>query len=361
MYLSMKLFLQASFLRVTAACALAFGLVACGGGGTSSNLTVATYVPGAAESGALGVLFNARASCGFNGTNPSVQFTRNAKLDAASLAHAKYLVDWSFATGISQIQHEEDPLIFSDGFTGIDLGDRALYQKYSYVALAEILEATSWDYQSQQTFATMETRGANSMRNLLNTVYHLSGAMYEGNEVGVGAYMKTASITSTTWREEYRFGALIGYNHSYFSPPIVLGAGKIATYPCNGMTGIPTSFAPAFESPNPFPGYSKVQLVGPPIYLKVDASHTLTIDSYSVTQNNTSIPALLLTTANDPNTYPNSAPPRKYIELNEAFLVPSIPLTAGKAYTVNITGTIDARTANSVGFIIPSFTFSTGS
>ncbi len=247
------------------------------------------------------------------------------------------------------------------GFTGIDLSDRGLHQKYSYGALAEILEATSWDYQSQQTFATMETRGANSMRNLLNTVYHLSGAMFEGNEVGVGAYMKTASITSTTWREEYRFGALIGYNDSYFSPPIVLGAGKIATYPCNGMTGIPTSFAPAFESPNPFPSYSSVQLVGPPIYLKVDASHTLTIGSYSITQNNTAIPAVLLTTANDPNTYPNSVPPRKYIEPNEAFLVPSIPLTAGKDYTVKITGTIDAGTANSVGFVLPSFTFSTGS
>ncbi|MBP6007036.1 MAG: hypothetical protein KA740_04985 [Rhodoferax sp.] len=349
-----------ALLRFAVACALASGLVACGGGGgTSPNVTVATYVPGAAESGALGVLLNARASCGFNGTNPSVQFTRNAKLDAASLAHAKYLVDWSFATGISQIQHEEDPLIA--GFTGIDLSDRGLHQKYSYGALAEILEATSWDYQSQQTFATMETRGANSMRNLLNTVYHLSGAMFEGNEVGVGAYMKTASITSTTWREEYRFGALIGYNDSYFSPPIVLGAGKIATYPCNGMTGIPTSFAPAFESPNPFPSYSSVQLVGPPIYLKVDASHTLTIGSYSITQNNTAIPAVLLTTANDPNTYPNSVPPRKYIEPNEAFLVPSIPLTAGKDYTVKITGTIDAGTANSVGFVLPSFTFSTGS
>jgi hypothetical protein len=252
------------------------------------------------------------------------------------------LVDLSFANGTSIISHDETMGV--PGFTGVDLVARALYQGYNYMALAEILEATSWDYRSQQTFPPLEERGASSMRNLMNTVYHLSGAMYEGRDAGVGAYLKTVKINSTTWREEYRFGALVGYRHT--ASPFVLGAGQVVTYPCDRISNVPTSFNPANESPNPFPNSS--QSVGPPIYLKVDDGQVLSIDTFNVRQGGTLIPSLLLNNSNDPQR-------PKEVGVNEAFVVPSSPLTANTSYAVTVTGTVD-----NVAFT-RSFTFSTGS
>lgn len=332
----MKLFLKTSFSSVTTAFVLAFGLVACGGGGgdTTSTTTVAPYIPGSAEAGAFNALQLARTQCGFGAV------TRNTQLDAASLAHAKYMVDLSFATGTSIISHTET--LGVAGFTGVDLGARAIYQGYVYGALAEILEATYFDYSTQQTFPTMTERGASSMRNLLNTVYHLSGAMYEGRDVGMGAYMNTVKISSTTWREEYRFGALVGYRHT--SSPIVLGAGQIATYPCAGITNIPPSFTPAEESPNPFP--NSTQLVGPPIYVKVDDGQVLNNVIGTVSRNGVNVSTIVLTANNDQNSE---------VLANEVFIIPSSPLVANSTYQVNLSGSVGA-----VPFT-RNFSFSTGS
>jgi hypothetical protein len=294
-------------------------------------------VPGSAELGAFNALQTARVQCGFGAV------TRNTQLDAAALAHAKYMVDLSFATGTSVISHTETPGVA--GFTGADLGARAIYQRYIYGAVAEILEATSWDYSTQQAFPTMTERGASSMRNLMNTVYHLSGAMYEGPDVGMGAYLDTKKINGATWREEYRFGALVGYRHT--ASPIVLGAGQIATYPCAGITNIPPSFAPANESPNPFPSFtSSSQLVGPPIYVKVDDGQVLNNVASTVSRNGVNVATTVLTVGNDPNSE---------VFANEVFVIPSSPLVANSTYQVNLTGSVGA-----VPFT-RSFSFSTGS
>jgi hypothetical protein len=340
MHLPMKLFSRTSFSHVTTAFTLACGLVACGGGGgggsssTGSGVTAASYVPGSAEHGAFTVLQTARTQCGFGAV------TRNTQLDAAALAHAKYMVDLSFATGTPVLSHTEAPGVA--GFTGADLGDRAIHQGYIYGAVAEILEATSWDYGTQQSFPTMEARGASSMLNLMNTVYHLSGAMYEGRDVGMGAFMDTKKITGTTWREEYRFGALVGYRHT--ASPIVMGAGQIATYPCAGITNIPPRFAPADESPNPFP--NSAQLVGPPIYVKVDDGQVLHNVIGTVNRNGVNVSTIVLTASNDPNSE---------ILANEVFVIPSSQLLPNSTYQVNLSGSIGALP------FTRSFSFSTGS
>jgi len=335
----MNFILTTSLPRLTLSWLLVGGLVACGGGSDSSTgpvTTTATYVPGSAELGAFTVLQKARSSCGFGA------ITRNTQLDAASLAHAKYLVDLSLASGTSIIKHTET--LGDPGFTGADHGTRAIHQGYIYGALAEILEATNWDYSQQPSFPSMEERGANSMRNLMNTVYHLSGAMYEGRDVGMGAYMDTQKITSTTWREEYRFGALVGYRHT--ASPIVLGAGQVATYPCANSTNIPPSFAPAYESPNPFPGYSSAQLVGPPIYIKVDDGQVLSNVSATVSRNGVAVATVVLNFSNDPHTV---------IQRNEVFVVPSSQLLANSSYQVTLSGFVGTTAFNH-----PSFSFSTG-
>jgi len=325
---------------------LALSLVACGGGGgDSTSFVPASYVPGSAELGAWTVLSEARTLCGFDGPDPLVKLTRNAKLDAAALSHAKYLVDLSIATGVSTLSHYETFGVA--GFTGEDPGDRAVYQRYYYKALAEILAATVWDYTSAPTFPTMEERGASSMMSLLNTVYHLSGAMYEGADVGLGAYMITTKINTTTWREEFRFGSLNGYEDS--SRRITLGTNKVVTYPCQGSSNIPPSFEPANESPNPFVGsFYASTAVGPPIYLKVDtvnavgAQQVITVDPLrsSITQkvNGMTVLFVVLTHSNDPNKDPNGNP---YITPNEVFVVPTTALNPNTTYQVTLNGTIN--------------------
>jgi hypothetical protein len=307
----------------------------------SVNIPVAPYATGTAERGAYNVLQSARVLCGFGTLQQSTQ------LDAASQAHAKYLVDLSLLTGTSVISHSETSGV--SGFTGVDLGARALNQGYVYGALAEILEATSWDYRAQQNLPTLEARGASSILNLMNTVYHLSGAMYEGRDVGLGSYLGTKQTSSTNWHEEYRFGALIGYRHS--ASPWVMGANVVATYPCAGSTNIPPSFAPANESPNPFPSYtSSSQLVGPPIYVKVDDGQNLVLTSYSVRlKNGAAVTTVLID-------YNYDQLVAKEVRPNESFVVPNVALIPSATYQVTLNGTIDGRP-----FPTRSFEFSTGS
>ena len=304
---------------------LSLSLVACGGGGGGDGPTVtpASYQPGQAELGAFEVLQQARTQCGFGALTP------NDQLDAAALSHAKYLVDLSIATGVSQLSHFET--IDEAGFTGKNPGDRALAQGYDYYAVAEILAATVWNYTSQPIFPSMKERGADSMRSLLNTVYHLSGAMYEGSEVGLGAYLATTKVNAVTWREEYSFGSLIGYQ--YTNQRVTLGTGKVATYPCRGSVSIPTGFIPANETPNPFPDLDPNTAVGPPIYLKVDEGQTLTLTSSSVvSQYGTRVPVTVLT-AHLPK-------PDPHIGDNEIFVVPNAALQPDTDYLVTLNGKV---------------------
>ncbi|WP_296273407.1 hypothetical protein [Rhodoferax sp.] len=316
---------------------LSLSLVACGGGDDSTTVVPASYVPGLAEQGAWNVLSEARSLCGFDGANPLVKLTRNAKLDAAALSHSKYLVDRSIVTGDSVLSHLETP--GDPGFTGVYPWDRAAYQGYNYKALAEILAATVWEYSYPPNFPTMQERGANSMRSLLNTVYHLSGAMYEGADVGFGAYMKTTMINATTWREEYRFGSLNGYEN--ISRRITLGTGKVVTYPCQGSTNVPPEFVPADESPNPFPAMTTASPpVGPPIYLKVDAPQVLSVNtaSSSITLNGMAVPFTVLNNDNDPNEDPIDGEP--YITPNEVFVIPTQALLPNTSYQVTLNGKV---------------------
>jgi hypothetical protein len=196
--------------------------------------------------------------------------------------------------------------------------------------VAEILEATVWNYDTSNrpVLPTLQERGTASMRSLLNTVYHLRGALYGGADVGLGADIQTAANGSAR-QEEYRFGSLNGFQTRSFH----LGAGQLVTYPCQDSSGIPPSFIPANETPNPFPDIvSTSQAVGPPIYLKVDAGQVLTLSSSNVSTGGFSVPTQTLTRANDP---------QGELGDNEVFVVPSSALRANTSYQVVLTGQID--------------------
>jgi hypothetical protein len=221
--------------------------------------------------------------------------------------------------------------------------------------VAEILVGTWWNYDINSpslVIPTLEQRGTESMRSLLNTVYHLSGAMYEGADVGFGVDIQTVSTSATKRREEYRFGSLNGYQ----TDTLELGKGKVATYPCQGSSNIPPEFDPASELPNPFKDSVYVNaVVGPPIYLKVDRGQKLSVSASSkiVSQNGYEVPFVVLTNANDPNLDPVSRKP--YIDPNEAFVIPTVPLDPHTTYQITLSGTIDKLAFSR------SFAMSTGS
>lgn len=326
-------------------------LAACGGGGggggtvvapgtvlppTTVTIPAATYATGSAELGGYTVLQQARVLCGFGALR------QDTRLDAAALKHARYLTSISSASGTSVLSHYED-ITTNAYYTGYYPWDRTTATGYGN-QVAEILEATAWDYDTRNppVFPALAQRGADSMRSLLNTVYHLTGAMYAGADVGFGADVQTITTGATSRREEYRFGSLNGYQTN----TLKLGSGQVASYPCQGSTDIPPAFVPANESPNPFPAMTSTsQTVGPPIYLKVDAGQVLRVTSSSVSQNGVSVPTTVLTAANDPN---------RDLGGNEVFVIPSIALSRNTTYQVSLAGTISGAPFSR------SFSMSTG-
>jgi hypothetical protein len=344
---------------------LSLSLVACGGGGDSTvttptsvlpTITVpipsSSYLAGSAELGGYTVLQQARVLCGFR------ELRQDTRLDAASRAHAIYQVNKSFPSTTPVLSHYERddsklpalvPDVTNPDYTGEFPWDRTSFTGYG-TQVAEILMGIRWDYVNAPTFPTMEQRGTESMRSLLNTVYHLAGAMYNGADVGFGVHIDTKMIpNTTTWREEYRFGSLNGYQTS----TLKIGAGNLVTYPCQGSSNIPSAFVPASENPNPFPEMTlSTQKVGPPIYLKVDLGQAFKVTYGNVSQNGVSVPITVLTNANDPNIDPSDGKP--YIGTNEAFVIPTVALIPYTIYTVSLAGTI-----NGVSFS-RSFAMSTG-
>jgi hypothetical protein len=299
------------------------------------SIPASTYAADSAELGGWMVLQQARVLCGFG------ELTQNTRLDAAALSHSRYLNSISIASGTSELSHYET-VTSNPYYTGYNPWDRTSSRGYG-TQVAEILEATVWDYDTSNppTFPTLKERGASSMLSLLNTVYHLTGAMYEGADVGFGADIQTAA-TGTARREEYRFGSLNGYQ----TRRITLGAGQFATYPCQGSTNIPPVFVPANESPNPFPSMtSSSQTVGPPIYIKADAGQVLTVTTHSLSKSGVAVPTLLMDKANDPH---------REVGANEAFVVPTSALSPYSTYQVNVTGTLNGTR------FTRSFTMSTG-
>jgi len=342
---------------------LTLGLVACGGGGGDGDgdsvapttvlptvtlpIPQSSYPVGSAEVAAYTVLQQARALCDFG------VLRQDARLDAAARNHARYLTGVSIASGTPVLSHYED-ITNDPDYTGYYPWDRTAYTGYGD-QVAEILVGTWWDYDNSNpslVIPTLEQRGTESMRSLLNTVYHLSGAMFEGADVGIGVDIQTVSTSATERREEYRFGSLNGYQTATFT----LGAGQVATYPCQGSSNIPPEFKPDSENPNPFKDSVYVDaVVGPPIYLKVDRGQrlTLSLTSKIVSQNGDEVPFSVLTNANDPNVDALSG--KRYIDVNEAFVIPTVPLKPYTTYQITLYGAIDR-----VAFT-RSFTMSTGS
>jgi len=317
------------------------GLSGCGGGGgggdspaaaapappavettvqsSADELPPSGYPAGSGEFAAWTYLQVARTQCGFGALE------QNTRLDAASRAHGKYLLaegsDGSYATG-----HDEAN-VNNPFYTGALATDRAQFAGYGpYVV--ELLTASTETYVSATPMSqpTAAERGERDMRSLLNSVAHLRGAMAAARVGGLAAVTKedrkTGTDGLTTLVVNQRLGVLLGRQETL---PL-LGAGKVASYPCEGSVDIDYAFAPATEEPNPFPRITDPTVkLGPPIYLRADEGAELHVTSYTLKDSaGTVVPVRT-------NAVPQSG--------HEFFMVPRGPLTPDARYSVDLQGT----------------------
>ena len=281
-----------------------------------------TYAQGSAELAAFNYLQNVRTSCGFGAVH------QNVKLDQASKAHADYLAQGSSADSVLIGHYETDTS--NPFYTGNRSQDRAAAATYGE-RVTEILHANLETYTAANlaNAPSPSVRGLTSMRSLVNTVAHLSGAMNEGRTVGFGATAKNyaSNVPGTTFTVvQYRFGALLGSQEG----TQLLGAGNVASYPCAATEDAEYAFAPATESPNPFPAITDPSvMVGPPIYLRGDPGALLKVDSYSL-KNSTGDTVAVRSDVGE-------------IQGHEFFMVPNNELQPSTVYTVNLKGSANGK------------------
>ncbi len=304
-----------------------------------TSVSAPTYAAGSVERGGWSVLMAERGACGFG------LLQQDTRLDAASLAHANYLVSQSAVNGGPASGHGEQA--GTAGYTGGNALTRAVAQGFPTAPIDEIITA---EYTVRPTaqgaaFAFDEAQGAASMRQLLGTVYHLSGSMYGGRVGGIAAAHGTFATTGGNSEEDYRFGALIA---TLDANPQRLGTGTVATYPCAGATQLTSTFKPATESPNPFPDITNTSTVyGTPVYLKVDAGSVLTVTSATITRGDGTVVATRqITKAVDPS---------GELGANEFFAIPASALLVGATYSVQVAGTVDGTPFNKAFTFSPAY------
>lgn len=347
--------LRESARRVSVLFAVAVSLAACGGGGggdtpvpvappvgapspapapsagapdLQTSVPPATYPVGSLHKGAWDFLQSQRAACGFG------LLLQDERLDTASQAHAYYL-------GRNTIEnpgrffngHSEDPAW--PYFTGVRPSDRAAAAGFAD-PVAEILtnQGINYPVEFPSPFGTDEAQGAEGMRALVNTVYHLKGAMWSGRRGGVGAVSLIGPAGEGREQSQFRLSMLLSDEPDAIKQR--LGAGVVVTYPCEGLGGVETTWYPITESPRPFPDVGLQQAYGPPIYLKADPGNVLQFGEVLITRADDTVPLAHRTLSQVED-------PADLLQSNELFVVPTAALAPGTSYTVTVTGLLNGQ------------------
>ena len=187
-------------------------------------------------------------------------------------------------------------------------------------------------FSTGQQFTVDEALGAASMRGLIETVYHARGAFWAGRSGGIGAVAAFGPAAQAgVAQSQYRITSEISSEANTQK----LGTGTVASFPCNGTVGINGTFAPATESPNPFPSITDTAVkYGTPLYFKTDEGSALVIAVGTVTKVSDGS-VLTLTQLN------KATDPVAQIGANEVFLVPLSALVKASNYSVHVVGTVN--------------------
>ena len=300
---------------------LAAILAGCGGGGGGSESSSPGAVvinppvqPGTPIVPNAPTLTGDTATDGFNWFNYRrnmlglASLTRNTSIDTAALGHSQYL---RLNNTVSHDQVQGQP-----GFTGIQLTNRLAAAGYTLGgswAVGEVISAAS------------NTSGFYHADELIAAIYHRF-VIFEPvfKEIGTGAV--TASGTYTYFTADVAANNGLGAG---------LGAGKIAVYPVDGQTAVPTNFFSDNEAPDPVPNQNEV---GYPISVHADSGRSgdLSVQSFTVApRGGAALTTRLLSHATD------SATGAKV-----AAIVPLTVLRANTVYDVSFRGTVHGATVS---------------
>jgi uncharacterized protein YkwD len=266
----------------------------------------ASYDLGSQELAAFTYLNTRRAACGFGNLKQDI------RLDAAALAHAKYIA----LPVEAAISHVEAQMISPELFTGINPIDRALAKAYP-ATQASFDEDFGAGYLSETNFAEVISA------DLMNAPFHLLSLLRPNRDVGIGVYSANRGANSLPFRAVVlNMSTAVGTQEP----------NGVQTYPCQG-----SSLAGSFyggEIPNPFPGRNyALNPMGSPLAILSPTGTTLSLQHYSLrrTGDSQELALNVLSTSNRST----------YIRSNEIVLMPELPLAAGSSYDVKLTGTVD--------------------
>ena len=302
------------------------GLISsCGGGGgeTSGSSTQVATAGGsqsspltelAPEQTAIKRLNEERAKCGFGSLAP------NDLLSKAALNHAEYNA-WQAGALLNISLHIE--VLGQPLFTGVTLFDRVAATGYPTAEVWENVNSLYWrGLTNSSRLESLNAYADDQMRGLMTMVYHLKGVMVNTNEIGM-AVIERVYNNNLTRQLVVELGTQIG-------KPAPAQT-DLMTYPCQGAVGAKSSFSPASETPNPRPGFTGQ--LGTPIYFRTPPGEKITFNTASVTALATGqrIGITTMTRDNDP---------ARELGVEDGFILPDAPLTAGASYQVsaNVTG-----------------------
>lgn len=319
-----------------------------GSGGNSSGNTadlVANVAPAsysgsyATEKAAVFALLNAyRSQCGFG------MLQQNSLLDQAAQSHAQY-------SRVAQQGHSETSGVA--GFTGVSPADRVTATGYAWSSVGELLSILVWGQGvsgnvTNDLVSVTELSATANLKGLLNAPYHLAGAMSMHRDVGIGIHN---SGSLDIYSKPLNINVATPLNASLQR----IAGDSVATFPCNGTTGLDPVFAS--ESPDPFPDVNRnITPYGQPVYVMTAAGSTVTLDAVRSTitpRGGVALPTRLLTQSNDPNAR---------LASNQVFLMPTTRLADNMTYDVVLNGTLSTLVTdtNPTGTWSRAFTFYTG-
>jgi uncharacterized protein YkwD len=261
------------------------------------------------------------------GLGPVLQ---SANIDLAAKAHQNYV----FIHQSGGDAHNEIP--GKTGFTGANSYDRLRAAGYAANGSTEVI-----------AFNTMwPTTDYNAIAVLADSVYHRAG-LADQNMTHFG--VAPQNDNGPTY-----------IDMGYITPQKNAG-NYVGVYPTDGQTGL--SLTHYLENPNPF--YLEMEMTPDnmckktsyPIHLASEASTTLSVTSFTVTENGQTAPldVRLITKATSPQD-------TNYLPSNIAFIVGKAPFKAHTKYNVRFVGTATgAATGTANGMAIDkSWSFTTG-
>ena len=347
---------QQSFRTSLISVAMASALAACGGGGGDSTATQppvavtpvtpvvpvpvapvapvtpaapintapqsATYAATSPEAAVFQQLNEERNSCGFGFLKQSAvldQVTQDAN------AYFRNRAAESFASARSYL-HLQDGA--KSGFTGIAPSDRARFRSYLAPDNGGVKEENSSLYSPVASSLSNKALAIEDLGQLLTSVYHLGGIMSSLTELGLDYTRVTTADGVDAGRLNMTLAVPTGGVRQVDT--------KVRTYPCAGTTRVLPTFVPSNESPNPAPDLGTTT-IGTPVYINGPEGQTLTVATASIspTAGGAALASRVLTYNEEPIFKSLGV---HALKLNDAYILPLVPLTKGVSYTVTITG-----------------------